>query len=81
LSKELSVLKHTKMAASLVEVDFISNIAAERDLKVENNIKAVAVAIKNSVISIENNLFRQNLSKISSFLPLVWVIYQFNFLL
>jgi N-acetylmuramoyl-L-alanine amidase len=49
LSKELSVLKNTKMEACLVEVDFISNIAAERDLKVENNIKSVAIAIKNNL--------------------------------
>lgn len=30
LSKELSVLKNTKMPASLIEVDFISNIDAEK---------------------------------------------------
>ncbi|MEG2985818.1 MAG: N-acetylmuramoyl-L-alanine amidase, partial [Peptostreptococcaceae bacterium] len=52
LSKDLSVLKHTKMAACLVEVDFISNIAAESDLKVENNINAVAIAIKNNLVQL-----------------------------
>jgi N-acetylmuramoyl-L-alanine amidase len=52
LSKELSVLKNTKMPACLVEVDFISNIAAESDLKVENNIKAVAYAIRYNLIDL-----------------------------
>ena len=49
LSTELSVLKNTKMPACLVEVDFISNIVAESDLKVENNIKAVASAIRDNL--------------------------------
>jgi N-acetylmuramoyl-L-alanine amidase len=52
LSKELSVLKNTKMPACLVEVDFISNIAAESDLKVENNIKEVAYAIRYNLIDL-----------------------------
>lgn len=52
LSKELSVLKNTNMPASLIEVDFISNIAAEKDLKVNANIKAVAIAIKNNLIKL-----------------------------
>lgn len=52
LSKELSVLKNTKMPASLIEVDFISNIDAEKDLKVSDNIKAIALAIKNNLIKL-----------------------------
>ncbi|MCQ4699145.1 N-acetylmuramoyl-L-alanine amidase [Paeniclostridium sordellii] len=50
LSKDLSVLKHTKMPACLVEVDFISNIAAENDLKVQSNIKAIAFVIRDNLI-------------------------------
>ncbi|CEP41770.1 sporulation-specific N-acetylmuramoyl-L-alanine amidase CwlC [[Clostridium] sordellii] len=52
LSKDLSVLKNTKMPACLVEVDFISNIDAENDLKVENNIKAVASVIRDNLIEL-----------------------------
>lgn len=49
-SKELSVLKNTKMPAALIEVDFISNSQAEKDLKVSENIRAVALAIKNNLL-------------------------------
>lgn len=52
LSKELSVLKNTKMPASLIEVDFISNIDAEQDLKVSDNIKVIALAIRNNLIKL-----------------------------
>ncbi|WP_270647612.1 N-acetylmuramoyl-L-alanine amidase family protein [Paeniclostridium hominis] len=52
LSKELSVLKNTKMPASLIEVDFISNIDAEKDLNVNDNIKAIALAIRNNLIKL-----------------------------
>lgn len=52
LSRDLSVLKNTKMPACLVEVDFISNIAAESDLKVENNIKAVASVIRDNLLEL-----------------------------
>ena len=52
LSKDLSVLKNTNMPASLIEVDFISNIDAEKDLKVSDNIKSVALAIKNNLIDL-----------------------------
>lgn len=52
LSKDLSVLKNTKMLACLVEVDFISNIDAENDLKIENNIKAVASVIRDNLIEL-----------------------------
>lgn len=52
LSKKLSVLKHTKMPAALVEVDFISNIEGEKALKDSNNIKAIALAIRNNLIKL-----------------------------
>ncbi|MFR3557443.1 MAG: N-acetylmuramoyl-L-alanine amidase family protein [Paraclostridium sordellii] len=52
LSKDLYVLKNTKMPACLVEVDFISNIAAENDLKVENNIKSVASVIRDNLLEL-----------------------------
>lgn len=52
LSKDLSVLKYTKMSACLVEVDFISNIDAENDLKVQSNIKAVASVIRDNLIEL-----------------------------
>lgn len=51
-SKELSVLKNTKMPAALIEVDFISNVQAEKDLRVNENIKAVAFAIKNNLLKL-----------------------------
>ena len=51
-SKELSVLKNTKMPATLIEVDFISNTQAEKDLKVSENIKAVVLAIKNNLLEL-----------------------------
>lgn len=40
------------MPAALIEVDFISNAHAEKDLKVSANIKAVAVAIKNNLVQL-----------------------------
>ena len=40
------------MPACLVEVDFISNIAAEKNLKVSGNIKAVAVAIRDNLVDL-----------------------------
>ena len=52
LSKELSVLRNTTMPAALIEVDFISNVQAEKDLNVSSNIKAVAVAIKNNLVKL-----------------------------
>ncbi|MEG2618857.1 MAG: N-acetylmuramoyl-L-alanine amidase, partial [Bacilli bacterium] len=66
LSKELSVLKHTKMAACLVEVDFISNIAAESDLKVQSNIKAVASVIRDNLIELYGleDIVNDNLYKV-----------------
>ncbi|MCR1877337.1 N-acetylmuramoyl-L-alanine amidase [Paraclostridium bifermentans] len=52
LSKELSVLKHTEMPAVLVEIDFISNVEGEKALKDSNNIKAIALAIRNNLIKL-----------------------------
>ena len=52
LSKELSVLRNTTMPAALIEVDFISNAQAEKDLKTNSNIKAVAIGIKNNLIKL-----------------------------
>ena len=52
LSQGLSVLKNTKMPAALIEIDFISNTQAEKDLKVSDNIKAVAIAIKNNLVKL-----------------------------
>ena len=52
LSKELSVLRNTTMPAALIEVDFISNAQAEKDLKVSANVRAIAVAIKNNLVKL-----------------------------
>lgn len=52
LNKEFSVLKNTKMPACLIEIDFVSNKDAEKDLKVSGNIKAVAAAIKNNLVEL-----------------------------
>ncbi|MGL5316032.1 MAG: N-acetylmuramoyl-L-alanine amidase family protein [Peptostreptococcaceae bacterium] len=52
LSKELSVLRNTTMPAALIEVDFISNAQAEKDLKVNTNVRAIAVAIKNNLVKL-----------------------------
>lgn len=52
ISKSLSVLKNTTMPAALVEVDFISNAQAEKDLNVNSNIKFIANAIKNNLVEL-----------------------------
>ena len=52
LSQKLSVLKNTNMPAALIEVDFISNVNAEKDLKVSSNIKAVASVIKDNLLDL-----------------------------
>ena len=51
-SKKLSVLKNTKMPATLIEVDFISNTMAEKDLRVGENIKAIALAIRDNLLDL-----------------------------
>lgn len=52
LSQGLSVLKNTNMPAALIEIDFISNTDAEKDLKINANIKAIAAAVKNNLIKL-----------------------------
>ena len=52
MSQKLSVLKNTDMPAALIEVDFISNVNAEKDLKVSSNIKAVASVIKDNLLDL-----------------------------
>ena len=52
LSQKLSVLKNTDMPAALIEVDFISNINAEKDLNISSNIKEVASVIKSNLIDL-----------------------------
>ncbi|MFR8620401.1 MAG: hypothetical protein ACLVEC_06335, partial [Romboutsia timonensis] len=42
----------TNMPAALIEVDFISNVNAENDLKISSNIKLVALAIKDNLIGL-----------------------------
>lgn len=51
-NKDLSVLKNTKMPAALIEIDFISNIHAEKDLKVSENIKDVGLVIRNNLLKL-----------------------------
>jgi len=51
-SKSLYVLKKTSMKAALLEVDFISNEFCEKDLKNEDNIKFVAMVIKNNLLKL-----------------------------
>lgn len=52
LSQGLSVLKNTTMPAALIEVDFISNAQAEKDLNSNENIRAIAMAIKNNLLQL-----------------------------
>lgn len=52
LSQKLSVLKNTNMPAALIEVDFISNVNAEKDLNISSNIKSVAFVIKSNLIDL-----------------------------
>ena len=40
------------MPAALIEVDFISNVNAEKDLNVSSNIKAVALAIRDNLLDL-----------------------------
>lgn len=48
-SKDLYVLKHTKMPACLIEVDFISNLDSENFIKHSNNINLLANIISNNI--------------------------------
>ena len=65
LSQNIFVLKNTNMPACLIEVDFISNIDAEKDLNNSDNIKSVALSIMNNLLDLfelnkieTNNLYR-----------------------
>ena len=65
LSQNMFVLKNTNMPACLIEVDFISNIDAEKDLNNSENIKSVSLAIINNLLDLfelnrveANNLYR-----------------------
>ena len=42
------------MPAALIEVDFISNAQAEKDLKVSTNIRSVSISIKNNLVTLLN---------------------------
>lgn len=56
-NKNFTVLSKTTMPACLIEVDFISNVDAERDLKDSVKIKKIAAAITENLIdlfSLEN---------------------------
>ena len=46
------VLKNTNMPSALIEVDFISNIDAEKDLNISDNIKAIALVIKGNLLDL-----------------------------
>ncbi|MGL5330464.1 MAG: N-acetylmuramoyl-L-alanine amidase family protein [Peptostreptococcaceae bacterium] len=51
-NKNFTVLKNTKMPACLIEVDFISNIDAEKDLKDSAKIKAIAKVITDNLVDL-----------------------------
>lgn len=64
-NKNFTVLKNTKMPACLIEVDFISNIDAERDLKDSTKIKEIAKIITDNLVDLydlqkmnEDNLYK-----------------------
>jgi len=51
-SKDLYVLKNTFMKSALLEVDFISNKSCEKDLNNDDNIKDIAMAIKENLLKL-----------------------------
>ncbi len=51
-NKNFTVLKNTKMPACLIEVDFISNKDAEKDLKDSAKIKAIAKVITDNLVDL-----------------------------
>ena len=64
-SQNFFVLRNTNMPSALIEVDFISNIDAEKDLNISDNIKAIALAIKDNLLDLfgldkdtNNSLYR-----------------------
>ena len=53
-SKNLSVLKNTKMPSLLIEVDFISNKEVEKSLRNDNHLKNIADTISSTLLSFVN---------------------------
>ena len=53
-SKNLSVLKNTKMPALLIEIDFISNKEVEKSLRNDNHLKNIADTISSTLLSFVN---------------------------
>ena len=53
-SKNLSVLKNTKMPALLIEIDFISNKEVENNLRNDNHLKNIADTISSTLLSFVN---------------------------
>ena len=53
-SKNLSVLKNTKMPALLIEIDFISNKEVENYLKNDKNLKNISDTISSTLLSFVN---------------------------
>ncbi len=53
-NKKFNVLKNTKRPACIIEVDFISNINAEKDLRDFSNIKLIADVITNNLVKLYN---------------------------
>ena len=56
-SKNLSVLKNTKMPALLIEIDFISNKEVENNLRNDNHLKNIADTISSTLLSFVNKDF------------------------
>ena len=53
-SKNLSVLKNTKMPSLLIEIDFISNKEVENNLRNDNHLKNIADTISSTLLSFVN---------------------------
>ena len=53
-SKNLSVLKNTKMPALLIEIDFISNKEVEKSLRNDNHLKNISDTISSTLLSFVN---------------------------
>ena len=54
ISKNISVLKKTKMPALLIEIDFISNSSVEASLKSDKYIKDISDSISKSLLAFVN---------------------------
>lgn len=51
ISKEFSVLRKTKMPALLIEIDFISNLSVEKEVKTDNYIQTTAKTIATTLLA------------------------------